>query len=73
MLFDYIIDNISLEKVYEMKDLGVIFDPTFSFVRLIEFIVTKAYSMHGFMMRICTDFYAASVFKSLYLSLVILI
>ena len=28
VLFDYSIDNISLEKVYEMRDLGVIFDPT---------------------------------------------
>ena len=67
ILFEYHINNISLEKVYYvMKDLGVIFDPTFSFVRHVDFIVTKAYSMLGFMMRICADFNAASVFKSLY-------
>ena len=53
-----------------MNDLGVIFDPTFSFVRHIVFIVTKSYSMLGFMMRICADFNAALVFKSLNFSLV---
>ena len=43
ILFDYNIDNISLEIVHVVKDLGVFFDPTFSFVRHIDFIVTKVY------------------------------
>ena len=68
VLFDYKIDNISLEKVHLMKDLCVIFDPTFSFVRHVAFIVTKAYSILGFTVRICVGFNAAAVFKSLYFS-----
>ena len=47
VLFDYKIGNTSLEQVYVMKDFGVIFDPTFSFVRHVEFIVTKAYILYA--------------------------
>ena len=70
VLFDYNIHNESLGRVYELKDLGVIFDPSFRFVRHIDFIVNKAYSMLGFIMRICADFTAASVFLSLYFAYV---
>ena len=66
VLFDYQINNISLERVNEMKDLGILFDTTFSFVKHIDFIVSKAYSMLGLIMRICDDFNTALVFKSLY-------
>ena len=37
-----------------MKDLEIIFHPTFCFVRHIHLIVTKAHSMLGFIM-ICAD------------------
>ena len=45
--------------------IGVFFDQTFSFVRHVDFTVTKPNSMFGFMMRIC-----ATVFKSIYFLLV---
>ena len=53
-----------------MKDIGVFFDPTFIFVRHVDFIVNKAISMLGFITKICPDFNVAPVFKSLYFSLV---
>ena len=64
--FNYEIQNTHLMRVLEIRDLGVVFDRTLSFNFHIDFIVSKAYSMLGFMMRICSDFTAASVFISLY-------
>ena len=46
------------------------FDRTLSFTGHIDFIVSKAYSILGFMMRICVDFNAVSVFISLYFAYV---
>ena len=66
IIYNYAISNVPLVRVYEIRDLGVVFDRTFTFNSHIDLIVAKAYSMLGFMMRICADFNAVSVFFSLY-------
>ena len=66
ILFDYNIDKTSFKRVHVMQDLGVFFYPTISFVHHVVFIVTKAYSMLGFILRICTDFNAASILRSFF-------
>ena len=66
LFFNYEIQNTPLVRVQDIKDLGIIFDKTLSFNLHIDFIVSKAYSMLGFMMRICSDFNDVSVFYSLY-------
>ena len=40
----------------ELRDLGVYFDEKISFNKHIDIIVAKAYSMLGFMKRICYEF-----------------
>ena len=68
IMFNYEISNVQLERVFEIRDLGVMFDKTILFTRHIDITVAKAYSMLGFMMRICADFSAVSVFIYLYFS-----
>ena len=62
----YKIDFIELEKASQVKDLEVLFACTLSFTWHIDLGVSKAYSMLGFIIRICTDFNAVSVFIFLY-------
>ena len=69
-MFNYEISNVQLKRVFEIIDLGVVFYITLSFTGHIDFKVSKAYSMLGFMMRICVDFNAVSVFISLYFAYV---
>ena len=53
LCFSYEILNTPLVRFHEITDLGIIFDKKLSFNLHIDFIVSKAYSMLGFMMRIC--------------------
>ena len=64
--FAYHLDQIPLERLSVVKDLGVMLDSTLSFTLHVDFVVCKAYSMLGFMMRICADFNAAPALISLY-------
>ena len=66
LYFDYEIQNTKLVRVQDTRDLGIVFDKTLYFNLHIDFIVSKAYSMLGFMMRISLHFDAASVIFSLY-------
>ena len=43
-MFNYEISNVQLEKVFDIRDLGVVFDRTVSCTAHIDFIVSKAYS-----------------------------
>ena len=65
-MFNYEILGNPLERLNEIRDLGVVFDRTLSFARHVDLIIAKAYSMLGFMMRICADFNDAAVLFSLY-------
>lgn len=71
-MFDvsYHIDHQVLEKVDEIRDLGVIFDTTLKFDRHINCIVNKAYRMLGFVSRITKEFTNMSCIEMLYNSLV---
>ena len=66
--FDYMIDNIVVNRVTNISDLGIMFDQRMSFASYINFIVSKAYSMLGFTMRICSEFRDPLVLKSVYYS-----
>ena len=65
-VFFYKIDHTELERVSEVNDLGVLFNCTLSYAPHIDIVISKAYSMLGFLMRICADINAAAVFISLY-------
>lgn len=64
--FEYEIDMVVLRRVTEMKDLGVIFTEDLCFNRHIDLIVAKAYSMLGFVKRVCRDFHNIDALKSVY-------
>lgn len=52
---DYQINGVSLEKVNEVKDLGVIFDTKLKFKSHIEACLSKSYKLLGFVMRLSRD------------------
>lgn len=68
--FEYRICDNSLLRVEEMKDLGVIFDVKLTFNAHLDAVISKAYSMLGFMIRLCTDFDDPYTLKTLYCSIV---
>ena len=65
IVFEYQLNQIPPERLSVVKDLGVMIDSTLSFTEHVDFVVCKAYSMLGFMMRICADFNAAPALFSL--------
>lgn len=66
MFFDYTIDGTILVRIEETFDLGILFDNKLSFTKHIEHSIAKAYSMLGFITRICSDFTDPLVLKCLY-------
>lgn len=70
IIFDYTINNITLDKVTEKKDLGVILDRKFTFSSHIDYIVNKAYKMLGFLKRNTREFSDSYALKSLYMAFV---
>lgn len=65
-IFTYSIDGADLTRVTEISDLGVLMDPTLSFKAHVDKKVAKAYSMLGFLKRICADFRNLKCLTSIY-------
>mgnify|MGYP005984779907 FL=1 len=68
-IYDYHLENHSVSRVSEIKDLGVIFDTSLSFKNHYSFVIKKALNMWGFIWRHSSDL-SPSALKSLYCSLV---
>jgi hypothetical protein len=68
--FVYSINGTALEKVDEIKDLGVIMDRKMSFLPHIKAIISKSSRMLGFIKRILRDFCDPFTHKTLSTSLV---
>ena len=68
IVFEYQLEQIPLERLNVVKDLGVLLDSTLSFTQHVDFVVCKAYSMLGFMMSICTDLNAVPALLPLFCS-----
>lgn len=66
MRFVYSINGVELERIAEKKDLGVIFTENLCFNKHVECMIAKAYSMLGFVKRICRDFRNIDALKSVY-------
>ena len=54
--FQYCIDGTLIDRVTEIKDLSVTFDKKICFICHIYLITSKAFSMLGFLMRVCNCF-----------------
>lgn len=59
-------DRTALARVKCIQDLGVWLDEQLTFDRHIELITSKAYSMLGFVKRICKQFKNIQALKSVY-------
>lgn len=59
-----------MERVRAMRDLGVIFDNKLTFNKHIDAKIAKAFSMLGFLKRICYDFTSLIALNTVYCSLV---
>lgn len=70
ILNSYSINNVGLNTVDEIMDLGVIFDNQFTFANHINYIIPKAYSLLAFIKRNCRDFSDLYTLKLVYTSLV---
>lgn len=55
ILRDYSICNSTLERVQEIRDLGVIFDRKLAFTKHVDFIIGKSFATLGFTKRICSN------------------
>lgn len=68
ILFDYTLNGYILQRVLEIKDLGVTFSMNMSFNAHITNVVSKALRMLGFVHRTMKHVNDVSVFKTLYFS-----
>jgi hypothetical protein len=68
--FVYSINGMALERVDEIKDLGVIMEERMSFLPHIEAIISKSTRILGFINRISRDFRDRYTHKTLHTSLV---
>lgn len=64
------IGNCVLKKSTSVRDLGVIFDFSLSFVPHIDYIIPDAYKVLAFIKRNCFDFSDPNTFKILYTTFV---
>lgn len=70
VVFNYYIENELLQSVSVIRDLGVLLDSSLSFVNHIDFIVSRAMRMSGFIKRITLNFTNVRCLVILYVSLV---
>ena len=63
---DYRIESTSVERVREIRDLGVTLDEKLNFNSHVAKIVSKAHSMLGFLKRICYEFRNVRALTSIY-------
>ena len=66
----YIIGANTLQRIFEMKDLGIYFTPNLNFNLHISKITSKSLQMLGFMKRVSHDFTDVKTLHILYNSLV---
>ena len=70
ILFDYLLSISPVSRQHSIRDLGVILDVKLTFTEHFNHIINKAYSMLGFILRICKEFTDPFALKSLYVALV---
>lgn len=70
IIFNYSIHNTCLDRVDRKKDLGVILDIKLTFSLHIDYVISKANSMLGFVKRNASEFSDTFALKSLFISLV---
>lgn len=70
LIVNYTMSDTCLQRDIEVRDLGVHFDCKMSFVKHINVVVAKSYSMLGFIKRMCSNMDCPYALKSLYCAFV---
>jgi hypothetical protein len=68
--YNYSLCNTHLDRVQNIRDLGVIIDTKLTLDLHIESICNKAYKMYGFVVRACKEFRIPATFIHIYKSLI---
>lgn len=68
--FDYRLDGISIQRVSQIHDLGILFVPSLNFSPHIDYMTSKAFRALGFIRRHSTNFSSANCLLALYNALV---
>ena len=69
--YNYCFNNVIIERVFHIKDLGVYFSSNLNFQYHVDHVVSKANKMLGFIRRTTKDINNVTVLKSLFRSLVL--
>ena len=69
-LFNYQLDNVTLNRVTQFKDLGVTFDSKLSFDEHIRLTTESAYKSLGFILRNGREFNNVKTLNTLYTAFV---
>lgn len=64
----YHLESKKLETLTEIRDLGVYFCHNLNFSHHVDAVVSKAYSMLGFVKRVCRDFTSNKALTSVYIA-----
>lgn len=70
LLVNYHLNGQELTRVYQIKDLGILFLPTLNFKAHIDYMLAKANMVLGLVIRSSKNFKDSSTIKLLYTSLV---
>ena len=70
IIYQYKVNDISMNSVSVELDLGVLFTSTLSFTPHINRIILKAFRLLGFVNRICVNFKYPETYELLYKTLV---
>lgn len=68
--FSYFVDNVALNRVETIMDLGILFDCQINFKPHINKILGRSYGLLGFIKRRAREFNNTAVTKTLYISFV---
>ena len=63
IVFHYQIEGTPIERVFMIRDLGVLYDVKLSFVQHIDLVILIALLMLGFIVQICSEFKDRLVLK----------
>ena len=70
IVFPYTLNNVTLERVSEINDLGVILDSELRFASHFDFVLNKSFRTCGFIKRQSIDFWDISCLHKLFVTLV---
>lgn len=70
LVFSYHLNDVPLQRVDHIRDLGLHLDSKFTFNRHIDVITNKAFKSLGFIMRICAPFRNRNCIKSVFFAYV---